>query len=337
MLERLPGFEHERFYLSSDRAPAAALRSLPVRWPQLAQRARAADLLHTHGDVTSALVLPLLWFRPTVMSTHGLSMLRRIRGRRRELFIAGLARVVDAERTVICASAAERDDLSAVLSDRRQAKLRVIHNAVDPPRALSQAERDAVRRELGVAQDAVLGLFAGQLDPNKAPLLAARAARRVHEAAAPFVLVVAGDGPQAPQLRALAGAAVRPVGHRSDMGRLLGAADVFVAPSEREGMSYALLEAMAQGLAVVAADGPGNPEALGDAGLVFPAGDEPALVAALNRMVADPQLRAALGRRAAARAADAFSVERFLRETGAVYRAAVSGSPPTSARSASGG
>ena len=57
---------------------------------------------------------------------------------------------------------------------------------------------------------------------------------------------------------------------------------------------------MAHGLAMVVADGPGNPEAVGDAGLVLPAGDERrASPAALARLAADPALRARLGAAAA--------------------------------------
>ncbi len=80
MLERLPGFTHQRFYLSSGRSPARALTSIPARWPRLAARVRATDLVHTHGDVASTIALPLVRERPAVVTTHGLHLVRRAQG-----------------------------------------------------------------------------------------------------------------------------------------------------------------------------------------------------------------------------------------------------------------
>jgi glycosyltransferase involved in cell wall biosynthesis len=88
-------------------------------------------------------------------------------------------------------------------------------------------------------------------------------------------------------------------------------------------LSYALLEAMGHGLAIVASDGHGNPEAVGDAGLEFPVGDREALVAALVRLSSDPALRSRLGARAAVRVRDHFTADRFIAETEAVYRQAL--------------
>jgi glycosyltransferase involved in cell wall biosynthesis len=163
----------------------------------------------------------------------------------------------------------------------------------------------------------------GQLEPRKAPLLAARAAIRVHALEPRFTLAIAGHGPQTDELEALQGDAVHVLGYRNDAARLLGAADLFVQPSEREGMSLALLEAMSYGLPVVAADGPGNPEALGDAGVLFQSGDEDALVEALTTLCARPQRRAALGEAARARALEQFSSSRFVSATLEVYREAM--------------
>ena len=68
MLERAPGFVHERFYLSSGRTPAEALASVPFRWPRLAARLRAVDLVHCHGDAASTISLPLLAVRRRLSS-----------------------------------------------------------------------------------------------------------------------------------------------------------------------------------------------------------------------------------------------------------------------------
>ncbi len=80
-------------------------------------------------------------------------------------------------------------------------------------------------------------------------------------------------------------------------------ADCFVLPSRREGLSNALLEAMAAGLPCIANDIPPNREVLknGEAGVLVPVGDEEKLTAAMQRMVsaaahADTMRAAALNR-----------------------------------------
>lgn len=320
MLERMPGFEHRRFYLSSDRTPASALASLPTRWPQLARAARRAALIQTHGDVASMLVLPLVYRRPSIATSHGLNLLRRSTAARRRLVCGGLRAVARTCEAMICSSVAEHDELASVLPASEHDKLRLILNAIDPAPAPDPAQRAAVRTELGADPDTVLGLFAGRLDPNKAPLTAARAAQRVHRQGEPFLLAFAGEGPEDEQLRSIDGHGIRLLGHRDDVPRLLEAADVFIAPSEREGMSYALMEAMAHGLAVVAADSPGQPDAVGEAGVLFGVGDDAALATVLSELIAAPERRTSLGAAARRRALDAFSVERFLAETETVYR-----------------
>jgi glycosyltransferase involved in cell wall biosynthesis len=136
-------------------------------------------------------------------------------------------------------------------------------------------------------------------------------------------MLVAGEGPQSAELAA---AGARMLGFRRDPERLLAAADVLIMPSRHEGLSFAVLEAMAAGTACVVSDGPGNPEAVGDAGLVFPAGDEAAARAALTRLAEDPALRARLGAAARERAATQFSIPGFLARMGALYAAVAAGS-----------
>jgi glycosyltransferase involved in cell wall biosynthesis len=323
MLERLPGFVHDRIYLSAGRTPGSALASVPRRWLGLKARIERADVIHAHGDVASTLALPWLWARPAVMTTHGLHMLRRLTGRRLALMTRAIAAVASTSATVVCTSTSERDELERVVHDADRSKLVVIENSVDPPAAVDPRRDALLREDLGIAQGTLLGLFVGQLEARKAPLLAARAAWRIRAAGIPFVLAFAGDGPLAPRLDAMAGEAMMVLGYRSDVDHLMSIADVYVQPSEREGMSLALLQALANGLAVVASEGPGNPEAVGRAGILFTAGDESALVKALKRTLTDTGLRASLSQEATRRAREEFDVSRFLSRTEAVYRNAL--------------
>jgi glycosyltransferase involved in cell wall biosynthesis len=105
----------------------------------------------------------------------------------------------------------------------------------------------------------------------------------------------------------------------SDVDRLLTAADVFVLPSSREGLSFALLEAMARGVAPVVSDGAGNEEAVGGAGIVFPLGNVEALAEALARLAGDTEERARLGEAARQRVGEHYSVERLVRTVAELY------------------
>jgi starch synthase len=99
----------------------------------------------------------------------------------------------------------------------------------------------------------------------------------------------------------------------SEIVRYLSAADVYAFPSRYEGFPVALLEAMACGLPVVAAEAEGVPDILegGEAagGLVVPRDDADALADALGRLLNDPLWRREVGRRARRRAEAAFSLK----------------------------
>jgi glycosyltransferase involved in cell wall biosynthesis len=99
----------------------------------------------------------------------------------------------------------------------------------------------------------------------------------------------------------------------SDLTRYLSAADVYAFPSRYEGFPMALIEAMACGLPVVAAEADGVPDVLegGEAagGLVVPRDDAEALAHALSRLLNEPDWRREVGRRARQRAEAAFSLK----------------------------
>ncbi len=320
MLEAMPDFSHERFYLSADRTPRAAMLSLPWRLARLIALARDADVIHIHGDAAMILASPVVSASPSVATTHGLHLLRRSHGSRSAAVSFGVRRAVAASSSVIATSASELSELTAVARAADRSKLRLVLNGVTPPPSVAPDVRSAIRAAEGIPPDTILGLFAGELESRKEPILAASAATRIRSAGLPFVLAFAGDGPLASVIQAHAGEAVRALGFRADLHRLMAGADVFVQPSAREGMSLALLEAMSHGLAIVAADAAGNLEAIGETGLSFPAGDESALVAAITRICTDHELRRHLGGAARERAATVFAAHRFQREVSAIYR-----------------
>ncbi len=317
----LDGYVHERAYLSAGRTPATGAASIPARWPGIALRARRADVVHAHGDVAVSLALPFLRGRPSVWTTHGLHLLRRAEGPARRGIVASVRAAVRATGRTLCTSRAEHDELAALVGPASRSRLAVVRNGIALPPLPAPGESERVRAALEVDPGEVVALFAGELEPRKAPLVAVEAAERARAAGAPLVLLVAGDGPQAAAVRAHAGPGVRVLGFRRDLPALFAAADVLVMPSEREGLSFAVLEAMGRGLAMVVSDGPGNPEAVGDAGVVVPVGDPGALAGVLTRLAGDRAELARLGAAARARVGTELTLDALLAGVGAAYAA----------------
>ncbi|MGH7585899.1 MAG: glycosyltransferase family 4 protein, partial [Gemmatimonadales bacterium] len=106
-------------------------------------------------------------------------------------------------------------------------------------------------------------------------------------------------------------AIVRVLGHRDDVPDLLAAADLYAMPSLSEGMPLALLEAMHAGLAIVASEVGGVPEAVRDGreGLLVPPADARRLADALARVLGDDALRLRLGQAAQERAGAHYSAD----------------------------
>jgi len=153
----------------------------------------------------------------------------------------------------------------------------------------------------------------GGLRPVKRPLDVIEAARLLQQERSDVTLVFCGDGPLEQQCREQVAASgidnqVRFAGW-IDYGRMpgvLSAASVVVLASESEGLSRALLEAMASERCVVASDIPASREVIGDGenGLLFGIGNPADLATKLLTALGDGELRARLGQ--AARASTAW-------------------------------
>jgi glycosyltransferase involved in cell wall biosynthesis len=178
----------------------------------------------------------------------------------------------------------------------------------------------------------------GRLDPIKGHRYFLDAAAEVVKASprCHFVLVGDGSGAEGDTLRLRASrlgldGRVHFLGARDDVATLLREVDIFVLPSLSEGMSNALLEAMATGLPCVATRVGGNSEVIGSpsVGVLVPAGDPQALSSELVSLVRDAARRGRLGGAAQARALTCYGlsamVERNLQLYGVVARSSCSG------------
>jgi glycosyltransferase involved in cell wall biosynthesis len=138
----------------------------------------------------------------------------------------------------------------------------------------------------------------------------------------PCTLILAGDGDQRAPLEQQAtrlGIDVRFLGARADVGALLARADVFALPSLHEGMSNAVMEAMAAGRPIVATDVGGTPELLRGRGVLVPPGDPGALAAAIERLLTNPACAARLGAQARCWSRGNLSTGRMVEEHISIY------------------
>jgi glycosyltransferase involved in cell wall biosynthesis len=144
------------------------------------------------------------------------------------------------------------------------------------------------------------------------------AARTVAEQAPLATFLVAGYGPLRERLEEQArrlgvDASVRFLGYRKDIALLLAASNVFALPSLWEGMSNAVLEAMAAGRPVVATavDGAMDQVLPGETGLLVPPSDADALARALLDLAHNPRKAQEMGLKGRERVRRDFSLGRM--------------------------
>lgn len=198
-------------------------------------------------------------------------------------------------------------------------RVQVIYNGVDGAAFNGQMdERPTVRRELGLDEDQFAVIQVARLDHLKDHGTALRAIERVVGRCRRVRLLLVGEGPERDAIETEIGRRrlepyVRLLGLRSDVARLLKAADVFLLTSISEGIPVTVIEAMAAGLPVVSTDVGGVGEVVqhGATGLLAPSGNDAALADAILELAGAPALRQALGKRARSRAHDTFSQQRM--------------------------
>jgi glycosyltransferase involved in cell wall biosynthesis len=287
------------------------LPQLPALQARFANLARHADVCVVHG-VQAAMIawpaamrlrasIPFIYFHRTTK--------RSGTGRLGRLLYRPYAVLAGNSKSV----AASLEGLSDT------ARIAAIENGVDWRELEARAEPAAARggRTLIVA--------VGRLIPGKRQELLIAALAELAPAYPSLDLWLVGDGPGRATLGAFAarlGIAdrVRFLGHREDAPRLLRAATIFCHASSWEGMSNAVLEAMALKLPSVVCDAPGVSEChvAGETGLVVD-GDAKAIAAAIKSLLGDDERRIRMGEAARRRVREHYSMEANRRRFLALY------------------
>ncbi|HEY3765325.1 MAG TPA: glycosyltransferase [Gaiellales bacterium] len=303
-------------------------RVSPRAWLSVVRllRRRGVDVLHSHktGANYAAVVVGRLAGVPVIAHEHlahgdgvhfGLSRARKLADRH---LMGRLATMV------LCVSEADDARLVAVEHLPRR-KVRLVPLGIPAPETCPPSRADA-RRELGLAQDDIVIVATAMLRPEKRHDVLVAALARLGPAGAGAVTLVTGDGVPRGALEAQAqslalGARVRFLGTRTDVPRILAAADIGVLCSDREGTPLALLEYMQAGLGIAATRVGGVPDMIRDGreGLLVAPGSPAELAEALTRLCADPDLRYRLGAAARRRRHDTFDLPGFVHTLEELY------------------
>jgi GT2 family glycosyltransferase/glycosyltransferase involved in cell wall biosynthesis len=185
--------------------------------------------------------------------------------------------------------------------------------------------REALRRELGIPQDAKLVTIVARLEPIKRVDRFLRVANRIESSPDTWFLVV-GDGAlreelqESPQARRL-GERVVWAGLRSDMPDVYFASDIVAVTSDNEGTNVSAIEAQAVGLPVVSTRVGGMPSVVTeDNGLLVEPGDEQGFARALERILLDEALSTRFGHHGAEHVRVVFSLGRLVGDIDGLYR-----------------
>jgi len=234
---------------------------------------------------------------------------------------AFLPRSVARARRVIADSAHAAGDLRARFRLSRERVTVVPLGVPDAFRAPSPPDAVAQLRDVHALGERLVACV-GTVQPRKRVDRVIDAFVRSGVAAHGWQLAIAGrlrPGYVPPWLAALP-PGVRWLGPLPDhaLRALYAAAEIAVSASDYEGFGLTVCEAMASGCAVVAVANTSIPEVVGDAGLLVARSDPELLAAAIARLVAEPETRAALAAAGRARAAG-FTWDETARRTRAVY------------------
>ena len=317
---------------------SAASSALQVISTDLAMTAAVggADLVHSHTWYASLAghLSSLLYGVPHVMTAHSLEPLRPWKA---EQLGGGYSLSSWCERTAIESAAAVVAVSSGMAADIRACypqvpagRVRVIYNGIDADEYQPDHGRDVLDR-LGIDPAEPSVVFVGRVTRQKGLPVLLRAAEWIDPSVQ--LVLCAGQADTAElqaevtglveHLRATRSGVIWLPGMlaKPEVIQILSNATVFACPSEYEPLGIVNLEAMACGCAVVASAVGGIPEVVadGETGLLVPPGEPEALATAINSVIRDPGLAAALGARGRERAVAEFSWAAVAAQTAQLY------------------
>lgn len=213
----------------------------------------------------------------------------------------------------------------APFAQLRMPRIETLYHGLDMGALGSSPDGDGVRDEFGIDDDAPVIATIANFRPQKGHSLLLEVTRLIRQRIPTARLLLVGTGPLEDVVKertiemGLEDAVIF-AGFRSDVPRILTSVDVFALSSGWEGLSIALLEAMAHGLPAVATRAGGVSEVIEDgrSGLLVPLDDPRSMADAIVRVVEDRPLAAKLGAEARVRARR-FDIKETVQREEAVY------------------
>lgn len=294
------------------------------------------DVIYFPWNSAAVACLPVFDLRcPVVVSCRGSQVSVAPHNPARAELKQGLTATFQKAAAVHCVSRATLDDAVQLGLDPRKA--RVIHPAVDPAVFHPVNQRGSARGEFRV-------ITVGSLNWRKAHEWALQAIRHVADAGVDVHFEIIGDGQDRQRVLYTIHdlglqARVHWLGKRSPQEVLqrVQQADTFLLSSHSEGISNAVLEAMACGVPVVTTDCGGMREAVTDGveGFVVPVRDSQAMATGLLQLAVSPELRERMGAAARTRVERDFNLKDQIRHWLDLYAAILSPQDVTAAGRAS--
>lgn len=209
-------------------------------------------------------------------------------------------------------------------------KVKVIYNGIDIDvfnQGMGLEEKSKIREDLGLKKESFIIGHVGRLSAEKDQLTLLKAFRNIVYKEHNAELIIIGDGDQRETLKKAAkefkiDASVKFLGHRDDVSKILRVMDVFVLTSFREGLSLAILEAMACGVPIVATKIGGTPEVIvdGENGYLAPCGFPERIENGIMRIFSNKELHQKMSANCLKLAKDNFSLDRMTADYEELYR-----------------
>ena len=232
------------------------------------------------------------------------------------------------DRVEVAIAISRQIEQSLITGGVSMSRVRTLYSGIDCSSRQSTRDDQAIRRLIGVPNEAVLLGTVANLFPRKGYEVMLRALPAIVHAVPTvhYVIVGSDDHGYADRLTRLASELtiadrVHIVGFQDPVQPFLAALDLYLHPALMEGFGIAVVEAMAMGKAVVATTAGGLPEvvAQGETGLLVPPGDVDSLAATVVSLLKDKVRREQMGRCGKARAQEHFSLDASVMQVEQLY------------------
>lgn len=299
-----------------------------TKWKSVLQfiKGNQVDIVHAHGTRANS---NILWAAkklgiPVVYTVHGWSFHQDQSFITRKVRVLGEKYLTSRSDINISVSASNKASGQQLIKKFNSI---VINNGIDQNKFDPNATYKNIRRELGIADSAVLLLFLARFTSHKQPLSLLKAFKKALQVNPDLHLLMVGDGDQKKEaeewlVKENLQSKVTLQPFRQDVPAVLASADIYILPSLWEGLPIGLLEAMAMGKAVIATNVDGTLEIVNNGingKLINTEHLITELIEAIITVSKDATLRIDYGRKAIETIADRFNASVMTKKVEDIY------------------